>query len=70
MKKILLEDVINIFFKYTIYDLKEEIETPNINFRFKEKLDDLFDQKDLDYLINNSECLYVVINDKLTFLNI
>ena len=67
MKKILLEDVINIFFKYTIYDLKEEIETPNINFRFKEKLDDLFDQKDLDYLINNSECLYVVINDKLTF---
>ena len=68
MKKILLEDVINIFFKYTIYDLKEEIETPNINFCFKEKLDDLFDQKDLDYLIdNNSECLYVVINDKLTF---
>ena len=67
MKKILLEDVINILFKYTIYDLKEEIETPNINFRFKEKLDDLFDQKDLDYLINNSECLYVVINDKLTF---
>lgn len=66
-KELLLEDVINIFFKYTIYDLKEEIETPNINFVFKEKLDKLTYQKHLDYLINNNECLYVEINDNITF---
>ena len=75
-KELLLKDIINIFFKYTIYDLKKEIETPNINFYFQKKdynsLKMIIDnQEDLTFLINRQidDCVNIEINDYSIFFN-
>ena len=76
MKKISIEEVIEIFLTHTIYELKYEKETPNINFNFKEDGFILFKklinhQKDIDFLIehSNDDCISLNIFDSYLFFN-
>ena len=73
-KEIEINDVIKIFFNKTIYDIKSEIEIPNINFHFNDNNYQLFKennikQKDIDFFIKhyNDNCLSIEINNTLSF---
>ena len=76
-------DLIQIFLSYSIYDIKNEREMPNINFIFNEDGYDLLNSvikdnehrlhhstiEDLDYLKthSNDDCISLVINDAFIF---
>ena len=73
-KEIEINEVIKIFFNKTIYEIKSEIEIPNINFHFNDNNYQLFKennikQKDIDFFIKhyNDNCLSIEINNTLSF---
>ena len=82
-KEIKYIDLIELFLTYTIYDIKKEVETPNINFIFNEEGINFFKsiindgkfrmhhahQNDLNYLLKHSSdnCISLCINDTESF---
>ena len=82
-KKLELEDLIEIFLTYSIHQIKNETETPNINFIFENDAYVLFKiamnnrkneihriyQEDINFLIkhSNDDCISIHINDALKF---
>ena len=72
-KKINIEDIISTFFETSIYDIKNEVETPNLNFKFNsfEEIVNYIQKYDLDFFINhlNDPCLTINIRNSIDFFN-